>query len=417
MNVWIVTVGEPLPTDEGSVRLYRSGLLFDELKRSGHCVVWWTSAFNHSAKQQRLNGDFATADGKARIVLLEGPSYRKNISVARVLNHTAVAKNFRAKIESEPVPDVIVCSFPTIELCYIAASYGLQHNIPVVMDVRDLWPDIFLDFVPGWARTCAHFLLRKMFIQTQYVFKNSASIFGVSESYLQWGLNKAMRSRHVHDHVIPLGYPSCQLLPHDEKMREFLEKHQIDPSKSIMLFIGTFGKTYDLLPIIGAARSLAEADEEIQFVFCGDGENRQRWQSASRGLPNIIFTGWLGGMDLRRLLSVARVGLAAYKKGAPQGLPNKIFEYMSHGLPILSSLEGETRDLIEQEGIGLTYDSENPADIFEKVERILEPNFTKASGSRSLLLFESQFSASSVYKKYRCVLEELTLDYNRQRLG
>ena len=51
MKIWIITVGEPLPMDDGEVRAYRSGLLFSELVNAGHEVTWWTSSFDHSQKK------------------------------------------------------------------------------------------------------------------------------------------------------------------------------------------------------------------------------------------------------------------------------------------------------------------------------------------------------------------------------
>ena len=43
MIVWLVTVGEPLPTDPGSPRLLRAGILAGLLAEKGHVVHWWSS--------------------------------------------------------------------------------------------------------------------------------------------------------------------------------------------------------------------------------------------------------------------------------------------------------------------------------------------------------------------------------------
>ena len=47
MRIWLITVGEPLPTD-GAERLLRAGILADMLSAKGHDVVFWTSTSMYS---------------------------------------------------------------------------------------------------------------------------------------------------------------------------------------------------------------------------------------------------------------------------------------------------------------------------------------------------------------------------------
>lgn len=51
MNIWLVTIGEPLPIDEGNYRLLRVGILANLLVKKNHNVIWWTSTFNHIEKK------------------------------------------------------------------------------------------------------------------------------------------------------------------------------------------------------------------------------------------------------------------------------------------------------------------------------------------------------------------------------
>ena len=153
MRVWLVTVGEPLPLDPGSPRLLRAGILAERLWERGHQVVWWTSAFDHTAKRHRCAGVKAIQlRERYHLRLLHGPGYRRNVSLARLLDHRAVAHEFSRQAIAETPPDIIVASFPTIELSAASTSYGLKRGIPIVLDVRDLWPDIFLNILPAWFR-------------------------------------------------------------------------------------------------------------------------------------------------------------------------------------------------------------------------------------------------------------------------
>jgi glycosyltransferase involved in cell wall biosynthesis len=416
MDVWIITVGEPLPMDEGDVRIYRSGLLFNELVDAGHDVTWWTSSFDHSQKKIRTYGDKLYSNSKSKILLLDALPYKKNISFCRILNHLNLAKKFENRIANEDVPDIIICSFPIIELCTVAVKYAIVHEIPIITDVRDLWPDIFLEFSPKWSHPFLKFILHKMFKDTDYIFKNSTSISAVSEGYLDWGLKKSDRERTANDKVFPIGYPQpCIDTTEGGEIKRHLVSLGVDPSKTILLFIGSFGKTYDLTTVINAARHYDKMGQNLQFVFCGDGEKYKQWTNESKGISNIIFTGWLDSHGLNYLLSISSVGLAAYVKGAPQGFPNKLFEYMSVGLPILSSLEGEAKELLELEEIGLTYDPSIKDDLINKIAIFLDKDRMKGVSENSKELFDSNFSAEIIYADFRDEIERLASNFAERK--
>ena len=57
MRIFLLKIGEPLPTDDGSPRFLRMGLLAEMLVKQGHEVVWWTSTFNHAEKNLRAKKD------------------------------------------------------------------------------------------------------------------------------------------------------------------------------------------------------------------------------------------------------------------------------------------------------------------------------------------------------------------------
>src|SRR5690606_2789684 len=99
---------------------------------------------------------------------------------------------------------------------------------------------------------------------------------------------------------------------------------------------------YDLGPVLESARrAQAEFGSEVQFVISGDGELGRHWRRRALGLPNVIFTGWIGGDEINWLRDHAAIGFQPYSANASQGLPNKLFEYLSAGIPVLSSLQGE----------------------------------------------------------------------------
>jgi len=95
---------------------------------------------------------------------------------------------------------------------------------------------------------------------------------------------------------------------------------------------------------------------------------------------------------------MSSVGVAAYVAGAAQGLPNKIFEFLSAGLPVLSSLRGEAEALLEESGCGLTYSAGEAASFSAALERLLaDPGGGQAMACRARARFEADFRADQVY--------------------
>src|ERR1039458_7871780 len=172
MRVWTICVSEPLPVDEGRQRPMRAGMLVGALATKQHQVTWWTSAFNHSNKRHRTpNSTALTSSEGIRSILLRGVGYTRNIGVPRLVNHYQVAREFDRLCEAEIKPDLIFCCWPTIELGFAAVHYACRHSVPIVLDVRDLWPDIYADIMPGPLRPFGRAVLAPYFHMTRSAFR------------------------------------------------------------------------------------------------------------------------------------------------------------------------------------------------------------------------------------------------------
>jgi len=410
MRIWLITVGEPLPLPQNKDRLWRTGLLANVLADRGHEVVWWTSTVDHFTKTYFVPAE-ACVPVRPGLTLqfLHGSLYKKNISYARLRNHRQLADSFSVRALREAVPQVIVCSFPTIELSVAAVRYGARQGIPVLLDIRDLWPDIFLSVLPAPLHFVGRMLLRGLFDGTREALEAATGLLAVSEGYLQWGLNRAGRPRRGEDQVYPLAYRMSQWERADEdSLLAKLRGAGVVEGVPVVLFSGTFGRTYDLATVIRAARILATQDVRANFIFCGRGDQEQEWRQLAEGVPGVHFLGWLGGSELACLLSKSAIGLAAYAGGAPQGIPNKIVEYLAAGLPVLSSLEGETAALLDERGCGRSYRSGDPVDLSEALKSMLaHANARSRMASASIRVFEESYSADSVYPRMAVQLERL----------
>ena len=149
MRFWLITVGEPVPLPGGRERLLRTGVLGGHLARAGHDVTWWTSTVDHFRKRfHSVPGPVLSVQPRYEVRFLSGRLYHHNLSLARLRNHREIARAFRATAATVPQPDLIVCSLPPLELCVEAVHFGRERGIPVFLDVRDPWPDVFYQVLP-----------------------------------------------------------------------------------------------------------------------------------------------------------------------------------------------------------------------------------------------------------------------------
>lgn len=400
LRVWLVTVGEPLPTDPGPPRMLRVGMLASQMHRRGLDVTWWTSTFDHQRKVVREGVQRSTRSPEGyRIELLDGVAYASSVSLARIRNHRQTAAQFSIRAAHSPRPDVILCSYPTIELCEAAIGYGRRHGVPVVLDIRDLWPDIFLSLIPAGLRPVGRLALAGMFRASQRACSGATAIIGITETFVDWGLNRAGRARNRWDLTVPLAYEAKA--PPDAKLdraRRDWDEAGVRGDSFNLCFFGTLGRQFDIPTVLEAARRLQGS--QVRFVLCGDGDRLAEFRKAAAGLPNVLMPGWVDAAAIRALMERSAAGLAPYycETSFTMSIPNKAIEYMADGLPLLSSLRGELETLLRDAACGLTWAEGDAGSLVESVEWLrMNPELRRQMGSNSSLVYRTRFVAEVVY--------------------
>jgi len=309
-------------------------------------------------------------------------------------------------MNEEERPDLVVAAYPIPELCLAAIEFGKRHQIPVVVDVRDLWPEVHLSLLPPWARPLGQVLSRPFWRQARKACGEATAIVAPTQGYLNWALGLADRKAMHEDAVFPMGY-SDAIPTEDERKSAFaFWKEVFDLSvgggKLVCCYFGALGYQSDFSTVLDAAGRLRERAPEIRFVICGKGDREQELRQHGADCSNIIFPGWVDFPKIWTLMQIAGVGLVPFwnSPNYVSHIPNKPVEYMSGGLVLVSSLSGTLSKLLCEQRCGLTYpegDSEKLAEyIFDLSEN---PQKTAAMGASARALFEDRFVADVVYSQ------------------
>src|SRR5262249_12933054 len=150
----------------------------------------------HARKRQRYDRNTTVnASGNLIIRLLHSPGYRRNISLARYLDHREVARNFVRSSGGLPRPDLVLASLPTLELAAAGARIAAAADKPFVIGVRDLWPDELIMKFPPSLRGAASVASWPMVWDRNNVVRSASAILAVSQTFLDWALKHGCRSQ------------------------------------------------------------------------------------------------------------------------------------------------------------------------------------------------------------------------------
>lgn len=412
MNVWLIKIGEPLPLND-KIRKMRTSFLADSLIARGHKVIWWSSAFEHFKKIWLFEED-RTIDVREgyKIIALRGTGYSKNISLKRILDHRIIARKFKKLSETLPVPDVIVTAMPSYELSYEAVNYGKKHDVPIYVDIRDEWPDIFIKHtfvnrLPLFVQKIVRIVLNSDFHKVKNTMLSAEGICGLSEYFLNWGLSYANRERTWKDKIYYLGYyKNNERMEPSVRLRKLLENIK---GKFVTTFIGTFANYHNPEIMVDCAKIMQGSN--MVFVLAGDGELFEYIKKRAARLSNIYLTGWLDQDEINTLLNNSHVGLCTTTTNA-EAFPNKAFLYLSKGLPIVTLFGGDLKEVVEKKRIGF-FSHQGDADGLSRILNQLHENVSlhKEMSENALLVFEEMFDAEKIYTDFALHIEKIVENY------
>jgi len=192
----------------------------------------------------------------------------------------------------------------------------------------------------------------------------------------------------------------------------FWERWDIVPggNEIVGCFFGTFTTRVDFeTPLRGFSQMPETLRKQVRLVFCGRGENENLIRRYAQSVPQIICPGWTNAPQIVTLMQLSKFGLLPYPPSSDfvRSLPNKVFEYLNGGLPIITSLRGEIENLFSAYECGALYQTNLPGS-FERLLSDLVQNPGRldqmARGAQQALRAYDSAAISHDFERYLCQL-------------
>jgi glycosyltransferase involved in cell wall biosynthesis len=395
-------------------------LLADEIVRAGGEVTWWSSAFDHTHKRAVTPRGMRYRLGPHyEVILTAAAGYERNVSVRRLIFNFRTSREIARLATLEPKPDLILTSYPPIEVVSEVAAYGRRHSIPTIADIRDLWPDIWLDAAPAKAKLIAKLVLSPYFALSRSSLASVTAITGITEEFVSWGLMRAGRGGGAFDRAFPFGYSLPTLSPDtisgaNQFWNELLNNSKEPPALRLCL-IGKIGERTGHDHVIEAIRLLPpEAKARVQLVICG--VDLRQATAKDRKDPAIVYAGWVDQPKVITLMERSDLGVIPYRNTVDfqKSLSNKTIEYLAGGLALTTSLDGKVRQLICDNDCGYFYSDQSSSGYRNLLLDILadRPSLERRKMA-ARTLYEKRFRAESVYGDFGNYLFEVAAAHRK----
>jgi glycosyltransferase involved in cell wall biosynthesis len=242
-------------------------------------------------------------------------------------------------------PDVVIVSSPPFFTVPAGWAFSRYHRAPLVFEVRDLWPDVFVA-----SGVLSEGLLFRALRKVEMAFYRAARrVVVVTRSFRGDLLSRGVAEEKIS--VVPNGADLEFFAPRPPSAE--LRRRLGGEEKFLATYVGTHGILQGLEQILDAAEELRE-DPAFSFAFVGEGARRDALaqDAARRGLDRVIFQPALPRETMPDVYAssdaciVCLRPLPIFRKF----VPSKIFEILACGRPLIAAVEGEAAEIVRAAG-------------------------------------------------------------------
>lgn len=301
-------------------------------------------------------------------------------------------------------PDVVFATHTPLTVGLAGMSISRHFAVPFVFEVRDLWPDALVN-VGALGNPLAIWWLRRM---ARKIYRRADHIVALSPG---------MKEGIVREGVAP---SKVTLIPNASDLDLFrpdldgraARKRLGLGERFAAVYFGAMGLANGLEYVIETARILAQRKQDhIVLVLQGDGGKRDELAAMARrlDLQNVVFGDLVPKEEVPAIVAGCDVCLTIARPGKdPTWSPNKLFDSLAAGRPVLINIAGWLRELIERNACGRFVAPDRPAALADAlVELSRNPALCGQMGRNARALAEREFDRNLLAARLEHVLTQV----------
>lgn len=277
-----------------------------------------------------------------------------------------------------------------------------------IFEIRDSWPKLPIKMG----------IIKNRIIINLLNFYERVSILSADKCIgLAPGICKDIKDINKNPYLTELIPNFCNInIPNKNVKKDLIKKHRISLDKNdfIAVFTGAHGIANGLDQILEAAKELIKLNRsDIKFLFIGDGIKKKSIieRVKKENISNCYFIPFLKKSDLALILNnVADVGLMNLEniKEFGEGTsPNKFFDYLALGLPIICNYPGWISRLIIKYKCGLITKPNDPKNYAKALMKLADnKKLLKEMKENSVKISITKYSSSNISKKLVNLVEK-----------
>lgn len=392
MNILYIHQYFTLPTQPGGTRSYWNCL---ELINKGHQVTMITgsNAYKEPKVVQRIDG--------IQVIYIKVPYNQQMTIIQRLMSYVHfMLKAYWEGVKHKDIDLVIATSTP-LSIGFPALLLKWINKKPFVFEVRDLWPEVPIQ-MGGLNNPILQYLAR-LFEKT--IYQNASHVVSLSPGMEMGVLKYIDDSKST---VIPNMAKIDEFYPREKNIKLLLSSGLKKDSFKLVHF-GSLGLANGAKTLIESA-ILLKNDPSIEFVFIGGGATEMELKEmvAENNLQNVQFLGAFPMKETSEIVNLCDVSMISFKN-LPilyTNSPNKLFDSLSAGKPIIVNSAGWTKQLVEESACGYYVNPNEPQQLVEKLYYLKNnPSECIFMGEKARNLAIEKFDKSILCKKFVSVIE------------
>jgi glycosyltransferase involved in cell wall biosynthesis len=297
--------------------------------------------------------------------------------------------------------DLVWGTSPPIFQSLTAWILARLKRISFVFEVRDLWPA----FAVAVGILQNSLLIKASEWLEGFLYRHADQVIVNSPGFISHV--QAKGAEHVE--LIPNGAEVSMFDP-QARGENFRQKQGFD-DKYVALYAGAHGMSNDLGVVLEAAELLKDRDD-ILLVLLGDGKEKPNLLERAQelALNNLQFLPPVPKVAMPEVLAAADACIAILKPITMYSTvyPNKVFDYMAAGRPIVLAIEGVIREILEEARAGITIPPGDPKALADAISSLVDnPQEAIAMGRRGYAYVKAHFDRPVQAKKLGALFEKV----------